>query len=328
VASNGSGVYQASMGIAFGDVDGDGLPDLAKTNFYNESTTLYKNRGAGIFTDATSASGLAGPSRFLLGFGAAFLDVNNDGWLDLATANGHVGDFRPEVPWQMPAQLLLGTGTGNLVDVSDKAGPPWRVPRLGRGLAAGDLDNDGRRDLLIVSQNSPLAYFHNRTAAGHSLTVQLEGTVSNRDAIGTHVSVTAGGRRLTAWRIGGGSYQSAYDPRIHIGLGDAVRAEQVEVTWPSGRVDRFGPLAADGGYRLREGAAAAEPLRGFSPAQGSIGDRDPHRAEPAGHRSLPAGTPIRVKTDVPSHPALEPRRASSSRSEAKFPFFILSSGAS
>jgi tetratricopeptide (TPR) repeat protein len=310
VASNGSGVYQASMGIAFGDVDGDGLPDLAKTNFYTESMTLYKNRGAGIFTDDTAASGLAAPTRFLLGFGAAFLDLNNDGWLDLVTANGHVGDFRPEVPWQMPAQLLLGTGKGNLVDVSDKAGPPWRVPRLGRGLAAGDLDNDGRVDLLILAQNSPLAYFHNRTVAGHSLTVQLEGTVSNRDAIGARVSVTAGGRRVTAWRIGGGSYQSASDPRAHFGLGDAARAEQVEVTWPSGRVDRFGPLAADAGYRLREGAAAAEPLRGFRFAEGAVGERDPHRTKPAGQRSLPAGATIRVKTEVQSHPALEPRRTS------------------
>ena len=273
MASSGSGLYQASMGIACGDVDGDGLPDLAKTNFYSESTTLYRNRGAGIFTDATAASGLADPSRFLLGFGAAFLDVNNDGWLDLATANGHVGDFRPEIPWQMPAQLLVGTGKGNFVDVSDKAGPPWRVHRLGRGLAAGDLDNDGRVDLLIVSQNSPLAYFHNRTAAGHSLTLRLEGTASNRDAIGARVTVTAGGRRLTAWRIGGGSYQSASDPRIHVGLGDAERADQIEVTWPSGRVDQFGPLAADAGYRLREGAARGRAPEGLHVHKGLAGRR-------------------------------------------------------
>jgi enediyne biosynthesis protein E4 len=310
VASNGSGLYQASMGIAFGDVDGDSLPDLAKTNFYNESTTLYKNRGAGIFTDVTATSGLAGPSRFLLGFGAAFLDVNNDGWLDLATANGHVGDFRPEVPWQMPAQLFVGTGDGNLIDVSEKAGPPWRVPRLGRGLAAGDLDNDGRRDLLIVSQNSPLAYFHNLTAAGHCLTLQLEGTVSNRDAIGARVSVTAGARRVMAWRTGGGSYQSASDPRIHIGLGDAAQAEQVEVTWPSGRVDRFGPLAADAGYQLREGAAAAAPLKGFRIAEGSVGVRDPHARDPASTHSLPGATLIPVKTELQPRPALLPGRKS------------------
>ena len=141
--------------------------------------------------------------------------------------------------------------------------------------------------MLIVSQNSPLAYFHNRTAAGHSLTLRLEGTASNRDAIGARVTVTAGGRRLTAWRIGGGSYQSASDPRIHIGLGDAERADQIEVTWPSGRVDRFGPLAADAGYRLREGAAAAEPLKGFTSIKVLGENPEPRRISPAGQRRPP-----------------------------------------
>ncbi len=265
VASSGAGAYQASMGIACGDVDGDGRPDLAVTNFYNESTTLYRNRGGGIFTDATAEAGLATPSRYLLGFGTAFLDVNNDGWLDLATANGHVSDFQPEFPWLMPAQLLVGTGAGRFADVSDKAGLPWRVPRLARGLAAGDLDNDGRADLLIVSQNQPLAYFHNRSSGGHSLTLRLEGTTSNRDAIGARVTVTSARRRRTAWRIGGGSYQSSSDPRLHFGLGDTDRVEEIEVTWPSGRTGRFGPLAADTGYLLREGSVAPEPLRGFTP---------------------------------------------------------------
>jgi enediyne biosynthesis protein E4 len=314
VASNGNGLYQASMGIACGDIDGDGLPDLAKTNFYGESSTLYRNRGAGVFTDATMASGIADPSRYLLGFGAAFLDANNDGSLDLATANGHVGDFRPEVPWQMPAQLLIGTGKGNLVDVSDKSGPPWRVHRLGRGLAVGDLDNDGRVDLVIVSQNSPLAYFHNQSAGGHSLTLRLEGTASNRDAVGARVSVTAGGRHLTAWRIGGGSFQSASDPRIHIGLGDAARADQIEVTWPSGRVDQFGPLAADAGYRLREGAGAAEPLRGFTRAQVFGGDRDPLGTSPVDKRREPA--PTTTTTRVRTNPL------------SRVSFVVLSSGAS
>ena len=155
------------MGIACGDVDGDGLPDLAKTNFYNESTTLYQNRGGGDFHRRHGgARASAAPSRFLLGFGAAFLTSTTTAGSTWRRPTGTSSDFRPEIPWQMPAQLLVGTGEGRLVDVSDKAGPPWRVPRLARGLAAGDLDNDGRVDLLIVSQNSPLAYFHNRTRGG------------------------------------------------------------------------------------------------------------------------------------------------------------------
>jgi enediyne biosynthesis protein E4 len=269
VASSGAGVYQASMGVAHGDADGDGRPDLAVTNFYNESTTLYLNRGDGVFTDDTAESGIGAPSRYLLGFGAAFFDANNDGWLDLATANGHVGDFSPEIPWLMPSQLLLGTGRGRFLDASEAAGPPWRVPRLARGLAVGDLDNDGRVDVLIVPQNAPLAYFHNRGDGGHSLTLRLEGTASNRDAVGARVTVTAGGRPLSGWRIGGGSFQSASDPRLHFGLGDADRVEQVEVVWPSGRVTRTGPLAADAGYLLREGEAAVRPLPGFPPRPGA-----------------------------------------------------------
>src|SRR5262249_30992890 len=113
----------------------------------------------------------------------------------------------------------------------------WSVPRVGRGLARADLDNDGRADLLLVAQNSPLASFHNRTGrAGHFVTPRLEGATSNRDAIGAHVTLTGSGRRQTAWRFGGGSYVSAGDPRLHFGLGPARMIEAIEVRWPSGRV--------------------------------------------------------------------------------------------
>ena len=127
---------------------------------------------------------------------------------------------------------------------------------MGRGLAVGDLDNDGREDVLILSHNEPLAYLHNRTKGGRFLTLRLEGRASNRDAVGAKVAVVAGGRRLLAWRVGGGSYQSAADPRIHFGLGEADRIEAVEVTWPSGRVDRYTGLSPDTGYLLRRGRTA------------------------------------------------------------------------
>ena len=166
------------MGVACGDVNGDGLPDLAVTNFYSEYTALYQNLGDGIFSDHSAEYGLAVASRYRLGFGMAFLDFNNDGRLDLVTANGHVDDNRPDVPQRMPAQLFASTKAGDkLVDVTDRAGPPFQVPLLGRGLAVGDLDNDGRVDILILSQNQPLAYFHNQTSGGHWLTLRLEGTL-------------------------------------------------------------------------------------------------------------------------------------------------------
>ena len=191
LACNGNGGFQAGMGVACGDLDGDGRPDLGVTNFYNESMTFYQNLGGGVFTDHTGEVGLAVPTRYRLGFGTAFLDVDNDGHLDVAIANGHVDDFRPEIQYAMAAQLLVGSEGGKLTDVSDRAGAPWQVLRVARGLAAGDLDNDGRIDLLIVAQDVPLAYFHNRTAGGHSLTLRLEGTTSNRDAVGARVTVLA-----------------------------------------------------------------------------------------------------------------------------------------
>ena len=262
VACNASGAFQAGMGIAVGDLDADGRPDLFVTNFYGESTTYFRNLGAGMFADQTAAAGLAGPSRFLLGFGIAAFDANNDGWLDVATANGHVNDDRPDYPYAMPALLLVGGPDGRLAEVARTADDPWSVERVARGLAVGDLDNDGRVNVVMIAQQGPLAYLHNRTEGGHFITFLLEGTGSNRDAVGAAVTVAAGGRSRRAWRYGGGSFQSASDPRIHFGL-EVDRIEEVEVRWPSGRVDRYKGLRADRGYRLREGDATPAPLPGF-----------------------------------------------------------------
>jgi tetratricopeptide (TPR) repeat protein len=265
VAANAEGGYQAGMGVACGDLDGDGRLDLAVTNFFGESTSFFRNLGGGLFADQTAAIGLAAPSRYLLGFGAAFVDANNDGWLDLVTANGHVMDSRPQAPYAMPLELLLGGPEGRLVDVSARSGPAFMVPHLGRGLAVGDLDNDGRVDGLVIAQNERLVYLHNRTDGGHFVTIELEGTASNRDAVGARVTLSAGGRRRVAQRVGGGSYQSASDPRLHFGLGTAQRLEWVKIRWPSGRVDRYQDLAPDTAYRLREGDPRRLRLSGWKP---------------------------------------------------------------
>src|SRR5205814_9485383 len=134
----------------------------------------------------------------------------------------------------MPSRLYEGRPGGRLVDVSDRSGPPWSVPRLGRGLAVGDLDNDGRVDGLVMAQDGPLAYFHNRTEhAGHFLTLHLEGTTSNRDGVGARVVVAEGPgrRRQVAQRVGGGSYLAAGDPRLHFGLGSSTAVDAVAVRW-------------------------------------------------------------------------------------------------
>ncbi len=230
--------------------------------------------------------GLAAPSRYLLGFGIAFLDVDNDGRLDLMTANGHVNDYRPSIPFAMPIQLLRGGADGRLRDVSTRAGPPFLLPHLGRGLAAGDLDNDGRIDALVVAHNEPLVFLHNQTSAGHFVTFALEGTASNRDGVGARVVVVSGSERRVAQRVGGGSYQSAGDPRLHIGLGEARRIDAVEVRWPSGRVDRYRDLAVDTGYLLREGNAAGQAAARVAMSGGSAPPRPPFlHPNPATSRS-------------------------------------------
>ena len=258
-AAGADGHYKAGMGIACGDLDGDGLPDLAVTNFFGESTTFYRNLGKGLFVDQTAAIGLLSPSHPLLGFGIAFADFNNDGWLDLLSTNGHVFDSRPRIPWKMPLQLMLGELGGHLNDVSDRAGEPFRPLHLGRGLAIGDIDNDGRMDAIVLDQNEPLVYLHNRTAApGHFIRFSLEGTRSNRDGVGARVTIRSGGRSRVSERYGGGSYQSASDPRLQFGLGALQQVDSVEVRWPSGRVEHHSGLAADREYRLREGASPVQ----------------------------------------------------------------------
>jgi hypothetical protein len=163
----------------------------------------------------------------------------------------------------MPIQLLRGSADGRLRDISSKAGAPFQALHLGRGLAVGDLDNDGRIDGLVVIHNEPLVYLHNQTRPGHFVSLALRGTTSNRDGVGASVTVVAGSERRKAQRIGGGSYQSASDPRLQIGLGEARRIDTLEVQWPSGHVDRYHNLPADTGYLLQEWAAEARPLRGW-----------------------------------------------------------------
>jgi hypothetical protein len=237
------------------------------TNFYGECSTLYQNLGNGLFRCRTTSTGIGQATRFLLGFATVFGDFNNDGFQDLATVNGHVNDNRPFYPYAMPAQLLIGSAGGYFREIPAQPDDPWKVPRVGRGLAVADMNNDGQLDALIISQNDPVALLQQNKPdkSQNWLTFRLEGDKSNRDGVGARVIVIAGGQRRVMERFGGGSYQSAGDPRLHFGIGDFKIAESVELHWPSGKVMKYQNLQSNKAYLLKESDSQAKPLAGFDP---------------------------------------------------------------
>ncbi len=263
---NTDGRTQSYMGVDADDLDGDGRPDLYVTAYARESDTFFRNEGDGLFQDVTQGSGLGPPSWFGLAFGVAFLDADRDGRLDIAVANGHVDptvdDFHdPKNRFRQLAQIYRNAGGGRFVDVSDQAGPYFQMPRVGRGIAAGDFNDDGLTDLAIANSGEPLALLRNDSRPlGGWLRLSLQGARGNRDAIGAKLTVKfADGTSLVRYRKGGGGYLSAADPRLLVGLGPHPRAESVEVRWPSGFVQTVGPLDGDRGYRIVEGSERVEP---------------------------------------------------------------------
>jgi hypothetical protein len=265
VALGLDGSLVAGMGVAAGDVDGSGRPSLFVTNFERRPNALYLNRGGLRFREAGMPSGLAGPALARLGFGAEFLDADLDGNPDAATANGHIHRAAAKVVnsrYPQPAQLFVGDGRGKFREVSDQAGPYFAEARVGRGLAVADYDDDGRPDLVYANNGGPPALLRNLTPTAHGW-VRLElvgdGVKSNRNAVGARVEVEAGGRVQTRWVLGGGSYLSASDRRLSVGLGPADKVDRVTVAWPSGRRDEYRDLPARRGYRLTEGRPAPEP---------------------------------------------------------------------
>jgi hypothetical protein len=259
------GLAQAYMGVDGDDLDGDGRPDLFATAFSRETNTLWRNEGGGRFLDVTPRTGLGPPSWFMLGFGTCFVDVDRDGSLDIVVANGNVyheleQNEDPHITVEQNAQLFLNDGRGFFRDVSAKVGGYFQRPRIGRGLAACDYDNDGSVDLAFSNNGQSPVLLHNESRTPyHWLRLELQGTASNRDAVGAKVTVHAGGRRQVRHRKGGGSYLSASDPRLLVGLGSATKADRVDVRWPSGRIQHVGPLEADRGYRIVEGKDGVTP---------------------------------------------------------------------
>jgi hypothetical protein len=260
-AVNSAGSTQAYMGVDADDLDGDGWPDLYATAYARETDTLFLNLGGGQFMDATQGSGLGAPSWYGLAFGTCFLDPDADGFLDIFVANGHVdsgvdklGD--PNNTFRQRAQFYHNAGRGRFREISRRAGPYFQLARVGRGVGPCDYDNDGRMDLAVANSGEPTALLHNLSVTpNHWVRIELRGTRSNRDAVGTKITLRlSDGRRIVRHRKGGGSYLSAGDPRLLVGIGRATRVDEVEVRWPSGLKERVGPIDASRGYLIVEGS--------------------------------------------------------------------------
>jgi hypothetical protein len=251
------GQPEAGMGVDAGDYNGDGLLDLFVTHLDFELNRLYENRGAMAFADATMSSRLARSAVLYSGFGTRFFDYDNDGWKDLLVVNGHVLDnvslYRPDVRYA-ERKLLFHNEGGSFRSVGDSSGEPFRIERVGRGLALGDFDNDGDLDVLVSNNHQGPELLRNEGGnANHWLAIRLVGVKSNRDGIGARVRVVAGSSTQIDQAKGGGSYLSASDPRLYFGLGSRVDADLVEVKWPSGAVDSLRAVRANRFVTIREG---------------------------------------------------------------------------
>ena len=233
-----NGKAMSGMGAASADYDSDGKPDIFRSNFSDERETLYRNRGAAEFDDVTVAAGLAHNTRFV-GWGCGFLDFDNDGWKDLLLANGHVFPeverLKIDIRYKDRAILYRNNGNGTFTDISEHAGEGILERHASRGVAFGDYDNDGSVEVLINHQNEPPSLLKSaRKPFGNWVILKLEGTISNRSAIGARVRLTAGGHTQVDEVRSGGSYLSQNDLRLHFGLGPAAKIDRIAIDWPGG----------------------------------------------------------------------------------------------
>jgi hypothetical protein len=257
-AVSDDGSEQASMGLAIGDYNHTGRPSIYVTNFSDENDLLYRNDGNWNFTETSYKAGVALPSLPYVKWGTAFVDLDNDGWLDLIAVNGHVYPQVDSLPsgagYREPKLLHLNQQDGTFCDASDLAGKALTERRVSRGLAVGDLFNDGNMDVVVGDiDGSPMVLRNHGIPGRHWISFELNGTKSNRLALNARIAVVSAGVTQTDEVHSGGSYLSQNDLRLHFGLGKSSKVEKVQIHWPSGFVEDLTNLTADHTYSVVEG---------------------------------------------------------------------------
>ena len=252
-----NGVAQAGMGVTVGDYNNDSWLDIFVTNLSYETNALYRNNGDGTFTDVIYEAHLGKESYLYVGFGTGFLDADSDGWLDLFIANGHIidniEDTHDILTYRQLDQLFRNNGDGTLQEISDSAGDYFQRPAVSRGTIFGDYDNDGDVDVLVTQNNGPATLLRNETTPQNNwITIKTVGMISNRDGIGTRLTMTAGGHTQIREVNPGSSYMSSHDARCYFGLGTNTTVDRLEVRWQSGVVQVFENLPANQEHVISE----------------------------------------------------------------------------
>jgi hypothetical protein len=266
MAYNQYGQTMAAMCISLGDYDNDGFLDLYISDFQESSDHLWHNEKKGFFMEVSDAAGITVPTRNVLSFGGGFFDYDNDGWLDLFIANGHVypevEQVSPSTKYKQHNTLFHNERNGKFVETTTSEGIAALPPRTGRGAAFLDFDNDGFIDVIIANNDDPPTLLHNSGAGrNHFVNFRLVGTKSNRDAMGARIRVVSGGLSQLREIAGGGSYLSQSELRANFGLGAATRVDLVEVFWPSGAKQSFKDVAADKFWQIVEGDSQITPQK-------------------------------------------------------------------
>lgn len=283
LAFSEDGVARAGMGVDAADYDHTGRPSIVIGNFANQMLALYHNEGNGLFVDEAPRSEVGRKSLLTLGFATLFFDYDNDGWIDIFVANGHIENeierIQKRVKYAESPHLFHNQGKGKFTDATQAVGPDMGTPRVGRGAAYADIDNDGDLDLLMTTNAGPAVLFRNDGGnANKSLRIKLVGTKSNRDGIGTLAIVKASGERQTELLRSGSGYLSSSELLLTFGLGKSGQADEIELRWPSGQVDKLTKVAAGQTITVKEGSGIVQQRQfGAVPPPPSASATTPHK---------------------------------------------------